>query len=165
MPLVFVVWVWATPLWGNPFLLNPQGIGLEVSCHILAGHGNVSMIASLYHAVLGAREVLAIVGGGLPVRMYGGVWQTLLRGGLVGNMPPLDSPLCTFSGGPQLILDAFSLIPPMWREYCDSHVCPLLDKLETQSHDSKFMLLSRLGSIKNPQKKIYLLTLTVKEAT
>jgi hypothetical protein len=73
MPLLFNVWVWATPLWENPFLLNPLGIGLEVSCHILACHGNVSVIASLYHAVLGAREVLAMVGGGLPVRMHGGV--------------------------------------------------------------------------------------------
>jgi hypothetical protein len=165
MPLVFDVWVWATPLWGNPFLLNPQGIGLEVSCHILACHGNVSMIASLYHAVMGAREVLAMVGGGLPVRMYGGVWQTLLLGGLVGTMPPLDSPLCTFPKGPQLILEAFSLLPPMWREYCDSHPCPPLDNLDTQSRDTEFMLLRRLGWIKNTKKNINLLTLTVKQAT
>jgi hypothetical protein len=122
----------------------PRALGWKCLA-ILACHGNVSIIASLYHAVLGDREVLAMVGGGLHVRMYGGVWLTLLRGGLVGNMPPLDSPLCTFPGGPKLILDAFSLLPPLWREYCDSHPCPPLDNLKSQSRDSEFMLLSRLG--------------------
>ncbi len=101
----------------------------------------------------------AMVGGGLPVRMYGGVWQTLLLGGLVGTMPPLDSPLCTFPKVPQFILEAFSLLPPMWREYRDSHPCPPLDNLDTQSRDTEFMLLRRLWCIKNTKKNVNILTL------
>ncbi len=53
----------------------------------------------------------------------------------------------------------------MWREYCDSHPCPPLDNLDTQSRDTEFMLLRRLGWIKNTKNNINLLTLTVKQAT
>jgi hypothetical protein len=70
-----------------------------------------------------------------------------------------------FPGGPQLLIDAFLLLPPMWREYCDSHPCPPLYDRSSQSRDSESMLLSRLGWVKHARKTILLLTLSVKQAT
>ena len=46
-PIVFGPWVWATPLWGNPFFTSPLGFSFEMMCPVVSCHGKLVFIANL----------------------------------------------------------------------------------------------------------------------
>jgi hypothetical protein len=36
VPIVIGPWVWATPLWGNPFFTSQQGFSFEMMCPVVS---------------------------------------------------------------------------------------------------------------------------------
>jgi hypothetical protein len=46
-PLLLGSWMWATPIWGNPYFMSHEGCVLEVSFSIVATHTIIPMLDSL----------------------------------------------------------------------------------------------------------------------
>ena len=169
-PIVFGPWVWATPLWGNPFFTSPLGFSFEMMCPVVSCHGKLIFIANLYYAYQVALTFLVrfidpVLGTLIdrnPVATH--TWYAILQTGLVGIMPPVGSPLYTFPKGPRLLIDAFNSLPPLWKDYCESHQIPPLQTLNSHSRAAQNILCCRLGWVQHADS-FKVLDLTVRQAT
>jgi hypothetical protein len=57
VPIVFGPWVWATPLWSNPFFTYPQGFSFQLMCPMVSCHGKLFFVANLYYTFKVALDV------------------------------------------------------------------------------------------------------------
>ena len=166
-PLVLGSWVWATPLWGNPFLLSHEGCVLEVTFPIVACHTSLPLVATLVSACRGAQYVLDQNIGHLPHILRRGKrdWILQINAGMLGSSPPADSILRSFPDGPHLVLSVFSNLPHAWQVYCTTHYLPAVAPLTGEVMVAQSILMNRLGWAQPGGGSFWLLTLTVRQAT
>ena len=92
-------------------------------------------------------------------------WRHHINIGILGTSPPLGSPIRCFPEGPQMLISVFNCIPHDWQLYCSTHPCPGLHTLGGLAQVSQSILIRRLGWAQQEGGAIWLLNLTVRQAT